>query len=110
MLRSIGCGKPHADRCFCIGAIMSLIVGKTRDTSLGGEFEVEWAPRGEEIFNHPISEMLANVCLGLGGKGFMVVLGIALYPFSKMLARRKFRVKKFSDKENFIFFADHVFF
>ena len=41
MLRSIGCRKAHADQCFCIGAIVSLIVGKTRDTSLGGVFEVE---------------------------------------------------------------------
>ena len=49
MLRSIGCGKPHADRCFCIGAIVSLILGKTRDTSLGGVFEVEWVREAKEI-------------------------------------------------------------
>ena len=39
MLRSVGCRKRHAERCFCIRAIvsLSLIAGKTRDTSLGGE-------------------------------------------------------------------------
>ena len=61
---------------------MSLTVGKPRDTSLGGE------------------SCLADVCLGLGGKGFMVVLGIAVYSFKNASA------EKFSDLD---FFSEHLF-
>ena len=96
MLRSVGCRKRHAGRCFCIRAIVSLsLISENCLADIRGRV----GPKGEEIFNHPISEMLANVCLGLDErkktKRFYDSGGHRLVQLQKCLRRKNFEWRNF---------------